>query len=256
MRDHKVCRNCKHNVSSTWLTSPQCKKCSGFDMFERKVEDVQFERMYITTGMRFGKTFLEEEINNNMTIEAAKNFSSTSIPKSVFKTRKEADEALARKYGNRKEYNKMNDKISVMIGGKYFKPVNYTFEQSVCEYPKYTIEVEVNPMFMQRGVVTNITYNPNTLIKNVIFNPPATIVFWADNSKTVVKSQNDEPFDPEKGLAMAIVKKCFGNQGNYFNEIKKWTEPYIEDQNKIAEVLLGAILATNKAKSDDECQTK
>ena len=58
-------------------------------------------------------------------------------------------------------------------------------------------------------------------IKNVIFNDPATIVFWSDNTKTVVKAQ-DEPFDPEKGLAMAICKRALGNEGNYYNEIKKW----------------------------------
>ena len=63
-------------------------------------------------------------------------------------------------------------------------------------------------------------------IKNVIFNPPATIVFWTDGSKTVVKAQNGEEFDPEKGLSMAIVKKHFGNKGHYFEEIKKWTEKY------------------------------
>lgn len=65
-------------------------------------------------------------------------------------------------------------------------------------------------------------------IKNVIFNDPATIVIWADGTKTVVKTQNDEIFDPEKGLAMAIAKKALGNEGNYFNEIKKWTDKYLE----------------------------
>ena len=65
-------------------------------------------------------------------------------------------------------------------------------------------------------------------IKNVIFNPPATIVFWTDGSKTVVKAQNGEFFDPEKGLAMAIAKKHFGNKGHYFEEIKNWTEKYEE----------------------------
>ena len=58
-------------------------------------------------------------------------------------------------------------------------------------------------------------------IKNVVFNPPATIVFWADNSKTVVKAEN-ETFDPEKGLAMAIAKKALGNKGNYYETFKKW----------------------------------
>lgn len=63
----------------------------------------------------------------------------------------------------------------------------------------------------------------NTLpgIKKVIFNDPATIVIWKDGSKTIVKAQ-DEAFDPEKGLAMAISKKALGNNGRYFNEFKKW----------------------------------
>lgn len=70
-------------------------------------------------------------------------------------------------------------------------------------------------------------------IKKVIFNDPATIVFWEDETKTVVKASN-EPFDPEKGLAMAIVKKAFGNKGNYFNTIKKWLpeEPVKKEEPK------------------------
>ena len=58
-------------------------------------------------------------------------------------------------------------------------------------------------------------------IKKVIFNNPATIVFWSDGSKTVVKAHNDD-YDPEKGLAMAIAKKALGNEGNYYNVFKKW----------------------------------
>ena len=58
-------------------------------------------------------------------------------------------------------------------------------------------------------------------IKNVIFNPPATIVFWNDGTKTVVKAKNED-FDPEKGLAMAISKKMLGNNGNYYEVFKKW----------------------------------
>ena len=58
-------------------------------------------------------------------------------------------------------------------------------------------------------------------IKNVIFNDPATIVYWEDRTKTVVKCEK-EKYDPEKGLAMAIAKKAMGNQGNYFEVFKKW----------------------------------
>lgn len=61
-------------------------------------------------------------------------------------------------------------------------------------------------------------------IKNVIFNPPATIVFWTDGSKTVVKCNAKEEFDPEKGMAMAIAKRCANNSDDFYKEIKKWVE--------------------------------
>lgn len=56
---------------------------------------------------------------------------------------------------------------------------------------------------IQMKTKSHIAYNP---IKKVIFNDPATIVFWKDGTKTVVKCQEGTKFDPEKGLAMAICR--------------------------------------------------
>lgn len=75
-----------------------------------------------------------------------------------------------------------------------------------------TITAKLDPIFMDVEFPA---------IKNVIFNPPATIVFWDDGTKTVVKCSHED-FDPEKGLAMAISKKALGNKGHYFEEFKKW----------------------------------
>lgn len=58
-------------------------------------------------------------------------------------------------------------------------------------------------------------------IEKVIFSPPATIVLWTDETKTVVKC-NGEKFDKEKGLAMAIAKKTLGNKGNYYEVFKEF----------------------------------
>ena len=66
--------------------------------------------------------------------------------------------------------------------------------------------------------------NPLPSIKDVIFNDPATIVFWSDNTKTVVKCGDGDIYDPEKGLAMAIAKKALGNEGNYYEQFKKWLD--------------------------------
>lgn len=73
-----------------------------------------------------------------------------------------------------------------------------------------------------------VVYNGNihTNIENVIFNDPATIVFWTDGSKTVVKCQKGETFDPEKGLAMAISKKVLGNDYGYYETFAKYVGRY------------------------------
>ena len=74
-----------------------------------------------------------------------------------------------------------------------------------------------------REIIQNNNYNQvnqkqlKLNIRKVIFNDPATIVFWLDGTKTIVKKADDEPWDPEKGLAMAIIKKYFGTN----KEIKK-----------------------------------
>ena len=81
---------------------------------------------------------------------------------------------------------------------------------------------------------------PTLKIKKVIFNNPATIIYWMDDTKTVVKCQNNEPFDPEKGLTMAITKRVLGDKGNYFEVIKKYTKDVpnyrvddLETKNKV-----------------------
>lgn len=61
-------------------------------------------------------------------------------------------------------------------------------------------------------------------IKDVIFNDPATIVFWKDGTKTVVKCQKEtgDVYSKETGLAMAMAKKAYGNKGNFNNVFTKW----------------------------------
>ena len=72
-------------------------------------------------------------------------------------------------------------------------------------------------------------------IKKVKFNPPATIVFWTDNTKTVVKCSGED-YDPEKGLAMCISKKVLGDKGNYYEVFKKWL-PKEDDSDVVQKVL-------------------
>lgn len=73
----------------------------------------------------------------------------------------------------------------------------------------------------------------DSLIKNVIFNKDATIVFWCDGTKTVVKRNSADAYDAEKGLLACMAKKFYN--GNGFNRaLTKWCPPQekVEDKKK------------------------
>lgn len=101
-------------------------------------------------------------------------------------------------------------------------------------YPHTIVCDEIHRHSTQRhpkhSGITPFSQKPD--IVNVIYNDPATIVFWSDGTKTVVKTQDGEPYDPEKGLSMAVSKKYFGNKGNYYNEFKKWLPE--EEENDVS----------------------
>lgn len=60
-------------------------------------------------------------------------------------------------------------------------------------------------------------------IAKVIYNPPATIILWSDKTKTVVKCCENDIYDPEKGFAMAVIKKLCGNDSALFHKLfKTW----------------------------------
>ncbi len=49
-------------------------------------------------------------------------------------------------------------------------------------------------------------------IKDIKVNGPATIVFWADGTKTVVKCGAEDLYDAEKAVAMCFMKKALGGR--------------------------------------------
>lgn len=70
-------------------------------------------------------------------------------------------------------------------------------------------------------IADNIAEAARFGIKQVIFSNPATIVFWGDGTKTVVKCQDGDEFIPETGIAMCFMKKALGNKSNFNNTFKK-----------------------------------
>lgn len=91
-----------------------------------------------------------------------------------------------------------------------------------------------NEVQLEANRLLYVPYKPESKIKNVIFNDTATIVFWSDGTKTVVKCGENDIYDPEKGLAMAVAKKYLGtnkSHSNYMDEFKKWLPKEEEPSN-------------------------
>ena len=63
-------------------------------------------------------------------------------------------------------------------------------------------------------------------VQKVIFNPPATIVFWGDGTKTVVKTMSGEPFDMYHGFTAALAKKAYGNSTRVRKIVHKFEDSY------------------------------
>lgn len=67
--------------------------------------------------------------------------------------------------------------------------------------------------------------HPHTVlpkIDRVIFHDPATIVYWSDGTKTVVKCQPGDTFSTETGLMAAMLKRFLGNDNTYNKVINRW----------------------------------
>lgn len=127
-------------------------------------------------------------------------------------------------------YAVLNEKESEMLTGEIYvgraKGQRVSYCEPVVEEPTNKKVI----VCMPEHKAWMMDYEP-IKIEKVIFNNPATIVYWTDGTKTVVKCGLDE-WDPEKGLAMAISKKTLGNEGNYYETFKKWL-PEEETPTKI-----------------------
>lgn len=133
--------------------------------------------------------------------------------------------------------------------GKKLKALIESLDPDELAYSDYNISVNVDNNAVERAIymmsargsgktryISELLKNSwsfNDKIKDVIFNDPATIVFWTDGSKTVVKCQKGETFDPEKGLAMAISKKVLGNDYGYYETFAKHVGRYNKKHKEV-----------------------
>jgi len=90
------------------------------------------------------------------------------------------------------------------------------------------------------SMTQKIEWSPE--IEKVIFNPPATIVFWKSGEKTVVKCNDPDKYDKAKGVALCYMKKALGNKSGPFNNmLRKAGVYYTEEENEQKDDKMSAI---------------
>lgn len=106
------------------------------------------------------------------------------------------------------------------------------FENIYGEDILYVIEGETD-MYLKKvskyGYIAEDIFVPSKSmedIKKVIFNNPATIVYWKDGTKTVVKVLEGEQYSKWSGLALCVCKKmfCDNDTVKFHKMFKKWCE--------------------------------
>lgn len=89
---------------------------------------------------------------------------------------------------------------------------------------------------MRKGYIYRSSKENNSMVPNqIIFNPPATIVFWKDGTKTVVKCAEGEKFDPYTGFCYAFTEHFLGSISHIKKLCKKSSTGLPEASESIVE---------------------
>ena len=64
------------------------------------------------------------------------------------------------------------------------------------------------------------------LVKKVILNGDVTIVLWNDGTKTIVRRDKNDVYDPEKAILACMAKKLYENTGIFNEPIEDAIEKY------------------------------
>lgn len=135
--------------------------------------------------------------------------------------------------------------IAKKLVNKLGGPIDYAPIDYATEYCKNDI------------IATKDAFDHMNGIKNVIFSEPATIVFFNDGTKEVVKCSDDDEYNPAAGIAFCVMKRYFGK--NYHHELRKWMKKYDAEQDdwrdcskRIADALVNLFKASEMEENIDD----
>ena len=121
-------------------------------------------------------------------------------------------------------------------------------------------------VLLERAIKKNhieklLEINNEIKIDRVIFSGPATIVFWHDGTKTVVKCTEGDKMDYEVGIAMCTLKKLLGDSYiHYKKHVKELVKETKEAEMKkklhgYVKEIKNVIKENKKQENPDEQET-
>jgi len=234
--ENKLCMNCKYTLTS--MREEPCKSCShrcnwaspsDFKAGDivKKIKGIKDIYIYLYDDLVLHIPY-HVTISSSCIISPCRNYMINKLIANNTATWISQDEL---EYASPEIITEHDNRAKLYY---ITETLNEWFSKLIKEEPKKIDETFTFPKRSTTDPKTVYKYKPkgarydkfptlnSNFIKRVIFSDPATIVFWEDGTKTVVKTQDGEKYDKEKGLAMAIAKRVFGNERDYYNVFKRW----------------------------------
>ncbi len=136
-----------------------------------------------------------------------------------------------------------NEKLG-WVDDKYFDICyerNKTDEEMVKALKKYILEGKKMPI--KTGIeyeLKGFTFVPVTNkfnVKKIIHSGPCTIVFWEDNTKTVVRLEEGKEYDEYAAFTAALAKKVYGNNSKVHKILETKTKLDLKEMIKRAKTV-------------------
>lgn len=128
-----------------------------------------------------------------------------------------------------------------ICGGPDYCPYKDKMEKDIrkkVEKETYDKMFSEHPQPRYGGAFYSLDENGKTVLiylKKVIYNAPATIAFWSDDTKTVCKCDPRDEYDPEKGLLLCQMKKMYGGESVH-KLLEDWSTVYSHKIVTLADV--------------------
>jgi len=202
----------KEKYGENYIHATWCVKLDGQPVANEKVYD-NFGNPYICLN----KWTTHEKPKDSNTSKEKRQNDDSKVFDNMFGTKTctisgtyTIDDAFNELFGDNKKYKVLNNYKS--MSEKYNDLLKY------CKDNNCTVMVAKQKSLKKGEDKMNI----NELINKVIFNDPATIVYWKDGTKTVVQCLKTDTYSKETGLAMCILKKLCGSKIKYNEIFEQW----------------------------------